>query len=158
MPEANPDNTKQSPQAAKHAPPLVRQLWVFAKVTFGAALVLFGCWRLWVWAFGPDESLFFAYKVKAKGAAEQAEFWKQYSIKLRDLRKSDDNPVQASQQIEQLQRDLERETEQQAERDRSRYRGERWMEWFLIVFSFAMGPGLIGSGRGVLWGMRQGSA
>jgi hypothetical protein len=93
MPETHLDNPQQGPQLAKTAPSTVCQLWMLAKVTFGVALVMCGCWRLSVWAFGPDESLFFAFKVKAKSAKEQAEFWKQYSTKVRELRKSDEDPA-----------------------------------------------------------------
>src|SRR5205823_5234537 len=93
------------------------------------------------------------HRVKAKSAKEQAEFWNQYSKKLRESRKGDGVPVQASEHVDRLKYELVREAEQQTERDRNRYRRERWAEWLLIFFSFAMGPGLIGTGRGVLWGL-----
>src|SRR5207248_7922306 len=102
-----------------------------------------------------DEALFFAYRVKAKSGAEQAQFMREYNKKLRDLKRK---PDELAGQADQLLQELELEREAQAKRDAERYRGERWMELFLVAFSLALGPGLVGSGSGVLWRTKAGSA
>ena len=140
----------------REAPPSRgRRLWTLSKLLLGVLLVGFGCWRLWVWAFGPDEALFFAYKVKATSAAEQARFMMDYDRRLRELNR---NPEEAAGRADELRQELERELEAQAKRDGERYRGERRMELFLVAFCLALGPGLVWSGSGVLWRARAASA
>ena len=140
----------------REAPPSRgRRLWTLSKLLLGVLLVGFGCWRLWVWAFGPDEALFFAYKVKATSAAEQARFMMDYDRRLRELNR---NPEEAAGRADELRQELERELEAQVKRDGERYRGERRMELFLVAFCLALGPGLVWSGNGALWRTRAASA
>jgi hypothetical protein len=118
----------------------------------GACLIAFGCWRAFVWAFGPNESLFFAHKVKAKHAAELAAAQKQHEKGLRELKRGNRTPEEQAREHERLDRELAQALEEQPQRDLERYRVERWMELPLVLFSFALGPGLLWAGKGgVRW-------
>jgi hypothetical protein len=122
------------------------------KLILGTCLIGFGCWRAAVWAFGPDESLFFAYKVKAKHAAETVAALKEYEGGQRDLKRGNRTPEEQAQERERLDHELAQALEEQPQRDRERYRVERWMELPLVLVCFALGPGFLWAGkRGVRW-------
>lgn len=147
MSEANPESTPETP-APVPAPSLIRELVSLGKLILGAGLIAFGCWRAFVGAFGPDESLFFASKVKARGVTEQVAARKQHEKGLRELKRAGRTPEEQKRDRKGLDRELARMLEGQPERDRERYRVERWMELPLVLFSFALGPGLLWAGKG----------
>src|SRR5205085_574975 len=107
----------------------------------------FGTWRACVWAFGSDESLFFAYRVESKRAADQAAAQKRHDKGLRELIRSRRAPEELARERERLDRELAEELEQQPQRDRERYRAERWMELTFVLFCVAVGPGFLWAGR-----------
>lgn len=134
------------------APSLFAELWALGKLLFGIALIAFGCWRAFVWAFGPDESLFFASRVSAKHAIEEAESLKKYAKGVRELKLSKRTPEEQAQELEKLERELATAMEKQAERVQKGYRMERSMELLLVLISFTFGPGLVWGGKdGVRW-------
>jgi len=145
MSEVKPESTPETPVPP---PSLFGELLSLGKLILGACLIAFGCWRAVVWAIGPDESLFFAYKVKAKQAAEQAAAQKQHEKGLRELKRGNRTPEEQAREHERLDRELAQAREEQPQRDQDRYRGERWMELPLVLFSFALGLGLLWAGKG----------
>ena len=153
MSQAKPESTPESPGPA---PSLFGELLSLGKLILGAGLIAFGCWRAFVWAFGPDDSLVFAYKVKAKHAAEQVAAQKEYEKGLRELKRRNRTPEEQAQERDKLDRELAKTLEEQPQRDQERYRGERWMELPLVLFSFVLGPGLLWAGKaGVRWPKRR---
>ena len=147
MSEPNPESTPETPASAP-PPSLFGELLALGKLILGACLIAFGCWRAFVWAFGPDESLFFAYKVKARGAAEQVAAQKQHEKGLRELKRGGRTPEEQVRERARLDRELAKTQEEQPQRDHEGYRVERWMELPLVLFSFALGPGLLWAGKG----------
>lgn len=83
MSEVKPESTRGSPSPTQ-SPSLFSELLSLGKLFLGVCLIAFGCWRAFVWAFGPDESLLFASRVTAKHAADEADALKQYAKGLRD--------------------------------------------------------------------------
>ena len=151
MSVAKSEATPESPGLVP-PPPLFRELLSLGKLILGASLIAFGCWRAFVWAFGPDESLFFAYRVKAWSAAEQVAAQKQHEKGLQDLKRGSRKPEELARERERLARELAQAIEEQPQREKQRYRVERWMELPLMLFSFALGPGLFWGGkRGIRW-------
>jgi hypothetical protein len=149
MSEAKPESTPESPGPA---PSLFGELLSLGKLILGFCLIAFGCWRAIVWAFGPDESLFFASRVTAKHAAEEAEALKQYAKGLRELKRGNRTPEERAQDLDKLDRELTKSLEEQPQRDQKGYRMQRWMELLLVLFSFTFGPGLLWAGKdGVRW-------
>lgn len=132
-------------------PSLMRESWTLGKVVLGVGLIAFGCWRLWAIAFGPDESLLFGYRVRAASAAKQAQLLKEQNRALRELNRTVPDLRQRADRVAELQKVLEARLAEQAELDRRGYRTERWMELFVVAFTFTTGPGLAASGRSVLW-------
>ena len=151
MSEAKPESAPETPAPAP-PPSLSGELLSLGKLILGACLIAFGCWRAFIWAFGPDESLVFAYKVKARGAAEQVSAQKQHEKGLRELKRGGRTPEEQTRERERLDRELARTLEEQPRRVQEGYRAERWMELPLVMFSFALGPGLLWAGKGgVRW-------
>jgi hypothetical protein len=143
--------TNPSEPDRRATPSLARELWVLGKVIIGALLVGFACWRVWVFAFGDDESLLFGYRVRAASAADQARLLREHNQALRQLERTTRDLHARADRAEELQRSLTLRLEEQAERDRDGYRTQRWMELMVAAFGFIVGPGLVASGRGVLW-------
>jgi hypothetical protein len=151
MSEVTPEPTRRT-----LSPSLFGEVLSLGKLILGLCLIAFGCWRAFVWAWGPDESLFFAHKVKAKRAAEQVAAQKQHERALRELKRADQTPEDQARERDRLDRELAQAREEQPQRDRERYRVERWMELPLVLFSFALGPGLLWAGKsGVRWPRRR---
>lgn len=143
MSEAKPEPT---PESSTPAPSLFRELVSFGNLLLGIGIIAFGCWRAFVWAFGPDESLLFAYRAEAKQAAEKAAAQKQYDKGLRDLKRAKQSPEEQARERERLDRELAQTMEDLAQHGREAYRVERWMELSLVAVSFIIGSVWVGKG------------
>jgi hypothetical protein len=151
MRDANEGPTGPTP-APVPRPTLVGELLSLGKLTFGVCLIAFGCWRAFVFAFGPDESLFFAYKVKARRVAEETAALKQHQKGLRELSRSRGSPEEQARERDRLDRELARTLDEQPERDREGYRVQRWAELLFLLLAVVLGPGLLLAGmRGIRW-------
>ena len=151
MSEVNPESTPENAIAA-HNPSFLGELLSLGKLFVGACLIAFGCWRAFVWAVGPDESLFLASRVKAQHAADERAAQKRHEEGVRELKRARQTPEDQARERERLDRELAKSLEQQPQRDKEMYRVERWMELPLIVFAFAFGPGFLWVGKsGVRW-------
>ena len=151
MSEVNPESTPEN-TIAFHNPSFLGELLSLGKLFLGACLIAFGCWRALVWAVGPDESLFLAFRVKTQHAADERAAQKRHEVGVRELKRERQTPEDQTLEREKLDRQLAKTLEEQPQRDKEMYRVERWMELPLIVFAFAFGPGSLWSGkRGVRW-------
>ena len=151
MSEVKPESTRGSPSPTQ-PPSLFSELLSLGKLFLGVCLIAFGCWRAFVWAFGPDESLLFASRVTAKHAAEEAGALKQYAKGLRELKRGNRTPEERAQDLDKLDRELNKSLEEQPQRDQKGYRVQRWMELPLVLSSFTFGPGLLWAGKdGIRW-------
>ena len=146
MSEPNPESTPETPASAP-PPSLFRELLALGKLILGACLIAFGCWRAFVWAFGADDSLLFAYKVKAKIATEQVAAQKLHDKGLRELKRRSRTPDEQTREREKLDSELAKAQEEQPQREHEMYRVERWMELALVLLSFTLGPGLFWAGK-----------
>lgn len=151
MSEVIQESTGES-LAPTPSPSLFSELLSLGKLILGFCLIAFGCWRAFVFAFGPDESLFFASKVTGMHATEEAAALKKYAKGVRELKLGKRTPEERAKELDKLERELAQSLEEQPQRDQKAYRVQRWMELLLVLFSFTFGPGLLWAGKnGVRW-------
>jgi hypothetical protein len=139
MSEAEPEPTPENSTSTRS---LFQELVLFGNLLLGIGVIAFGCWRAFVWAFGPDESLFFAYRVEAKQAAEKASAQKLYDQGLRDLKRAKQTPEEQARERESLDRELAQTMAELLQHGREAYRVERWMELSVVAVSFIVGSSL----------------
>src|SRR5205814_732397 len=70
----------------------------------------------------------------------------------RGLKRGDRTPEEQARERARRDRELAQALEERPQPDQERYRAERWMALPLVLFSFALGPGLLWAGKdGVRW-------
>jgi hypothetical protein len=148
MSENVPPNPSE-PQ--KQNPSSASEWWTLVKVVCGIAIIAFGIWRAWVFAFGPDESLFFAYRVKNDRIREMDKANKEFLQAMTKLKREIPDNGERADKAQELFKTLEDKKAERKERDSKAYRIERWMELLFIVFAASFGTAGVASGHGVLW-------
>lgn len=145
------EQTNSQAKSPPKRPSFSLELWTLVKVLAGLLLIGFGCWRVWVFAFGNDESLLFGYRVRTARVAEQTKLMREHNQKMRTLERTVRDVRLRADQSEELQRELTARMGEQAEKDRRGYQMERWFELLVVLLVIVVSPGLVSSGRGVLW-------
>lgn len=133
-------------------PSRISELLSLGKLIFGIALIALGCWRAYVFAFGADESLFFASKISATQAIEESKALQKYAKSVRDLKQNKQTEEEWAQELDRLERELKQSLNDQPQKVQKGYRVQRWMELLLVLISFTFGPGFIRAGKnGIRW-------
>ncbi len=87
------------------------------------------------WAFGPDESLFFASRVTGQHHAEEAKALMEHAQGLKERKRGNRTAEERAQDLDKPDREWAKSLDEQLQRDRNGYRMQRWMEPPLVLFS-----------------------